>query len=71
LLTIVIRFLNFFPLHGKTAAGITYPLPIALNRVIDTRWSAHYASVISAVSPSFAKEDSHGAWDLADELKKA
>jgi len=23
------------------------------------------------VSPSFAKEDSHGAWDLADEIKKA
>jgi len=29
------------------------------------------ALVISALSPSFAKEDSHGAWDLADENKKA
>ena len=28
------------------------------------------APVISAVSPSFAKENSQGAWDLADEIKK-
>jgi len=27
--------------------------------------------IISAVSPSFAKENSRGAWDLADEIKKA
>jgi len=27
--------------------------------------------IISTVSPSFAKEDSHGEWDLADESKKA
>jgi len=27
--------------------------------------------IIQAVSPSFAKEDSHGAWDLSDEIKKA
>jgi len=29
------------------------------------------ALITSAVSPSFAKEDSHGVWDLADEIKKA
>jgi len=29
------------------------------------------ALIISAASPSFAKEDSHGAWNLADEIKKA
>jgi len=28
------------------------------------------ALIISAVSPSFAKEDSHGAWDLVDEIKR-
>jgi len=27
--------------------------------------------ILSAVSPSFAKVYSHGAWDLADEIKKA
>jgi len=27
------------------------------------------APVMSAVSPSLAKEDSHGAWNLADERK--
>jgi len=32
---------------------------------------ATMALIISAVSPSFAKEDAHGAWDLADEIKKA
>jgi len=26
--------------------------------------------IISAVSPSFTKQDSHGALDLADEIKK-
>jgi len=29
------------------------------------------ALIISAVSPSFAKEDSDGAWALAGEIKKA
>jgi len=29
------------------------------------------ALVILSVSPIFAKEDSHGAWGLADEIKKA
>jgi len=29
------------------------------------------ALILSAVSPSFAKEYSHGKWDLADENKKA
>jgi len=29
------------------------------------------ALIISAVLPAFAKKDSHGAWDLADEIKKA
>jgi len=29
------------------------------------------ALIILAVLPSFAKEESHGAWDLADEIKKA
>jgi len=29
------------------------------------------ALMISAVSPSFVKEDSHRAWDLDDEIKKS
>jgi len=29
------------------------------------------ALITPAVSSSFAKEDSHGAWDLADEINKA
>jgi len=29
------------------------------------------ALIISAVSPSFVKEDSYETWDLADEIKKA
>ena len=29
------------------------------------------ALIISAVSPSFAKKDCHGAWNLADEIKKS
>jgi len=29
------------------------------------------ALIISAVSPSFAKEDFHGAWGLTDGIKKA
>jgi len=29
------------------------------------------ASIMSPVSSSFAKEDSQGAWDLADEIKQA
>jgi len=29
------------------------------------------ALILSIASLSFAKEDSHGAWDLADEIKKA
>jgi len=33
--------------------------------------SVTMALIISAVSPSFAKEDSHGVWDLGNEIKKA
>jgi len=33
--------------------------------------AATMAQIISAISPSFAKEDSHKAWDLAGEIKKA
>jgi len=29
------------------------------------------ALMISAVSLTFAPKDSHGAWDLADEIKKS
>jgi len=29
------------------------------------------ALIISAVSPSFAEEDSHGAWELTDGIKRA
>jgi len=33
--------------------------------------AVNMALIISAVSPSFAKQDYYGGWDLADEIKKA
>jgi len=32
--------------------------------VMSTRWLEPVALLLSVVSPSLAKEDSHGAWDL-------
>jgi len=32
--------------------------------------SVTMALIVSAVSPAFSKEDSHGAWDLTNGIKK-